>query len=34
MSGNSLTWSAVPEASNLLAGLPAKTALLRGRRHR
>ncbi|MEX1116915.1 MAG: hypothetical protein WEB53_16830 [Akkermansiaceae bacterium] len=30
---NSLTWSAVPEPSNLLAGMLAASALLRRRRH-
>jgi len=32
LSGNTLTWSAVPEPSNLLAGLLAASALLRRRR--
>jgi len=32
VSGNSLTWSAVPEPSNLLAGMLAASALLRRRR--
>jgi hypothetical protein len=32
VSGNSLTWSAVPEPSNLLAGILAASALLRRRR--
>jgi type VI secretion system secreted protein VgrG len=34
VSGNSLTWSAVPEPSNLLAGLLAGSPLLRRRRQR
>jgi hypothetical protein len=32
LTGNSLTWSAVPEPSNLLAGMLAASALLRRRR--
>ena len=32
VSGNTLTWSAVPEPSNLLAGMLAASALLRRRR--